>query len=97
MTAQLEGLTDASDAERLEKKLKSILGIKTSSVNYGTSQATIEYNSALLSLADIRKILKDAGYQVVSEDIASSAEELEAKKTKRLLIILKGLFTSVPI
>jgi Cu+-exporting ATPase len=91
----LEGLTDASNAEQLEKKLLSVLGIKNASVNYGNAQATIEYNSTLLSLADIRKTLQDSGYPIISEDIASSAEEVEAKKTKRLLTM--GIIFSIPI
>ena len=95
LTTVIEGLTDASNAEQLEKKLHSILGIKNASVNYGNAQAVIEYNSTLLSLADIRKILKDAGYDIISEDIASSAEEIEAKKTKRLLVL--GIIFSIPI
>lgn len=95
LTVSIEGLTDASDAEQLEKKLKTVLGIKNASVNYGNAQATIEYNPTLLSLADIRNVLKDAGYQIISEDIASSAEEIEAKKTKRLLAV--GLIFSIPI
>ena len=95
LTTIIEGLTDASNAEQLEKKLHSILGIKNASVNYGNAQAVIEYNSTLLSLADIRKILKDAGYDIISEDIASSAEEIEAKKTKRLLVL--GIIFSIPI
>ncbi len=95
LTLVLEGLSDASNAERLEKKLLSVIGIKNASVNYGNAQATIEYNSTLLSLADIRKIIKKTGYHVVSEDIASSAEEIEAKKSKRLLVM--GLVFSIPI
>lgn len=92
---KLAGLSDSSDTQSLEKKLQLSLGIKNASVNYGTSQATIEYNSALLSLTDIRKIIQDSGYEVISEDVASSTEEIEAKKTKRLLII--SIIFSIPI
>ncbi len=94
-TLSIEGLSDSSDAHQLEKKLKSILGIKNASVNYGNSQAIIEYNSVLLSLADIRRCVEDLGYHIVSEDISSSAEEIEAKKTKKLLVI--GTLFSIPI
>jgi len=94
-TVILEGLTDASNAEQLEKKLQSVLGIKIASVNYGNAQATIEYNSTLLSLADIRRTLEDTGYKIISEDTASSAEEIEAKKTKRLFVM--GIIFSIPI
>ena len=95
LTLSIEGLSDSNNAHQLEKKLKSVIGIKTASVNYGNSQSNIEYNSALLSLADIRKTIEDLGYHIVSEDIASSADDLEAQKTKRLLAI--GTIFSIPI
>ena len=95
LTVKLEGLSDSSDTESLERKLQSSLGIKKTSINYGNSQATIEYNSALLSLSDIRKIIKNLGYEVISEDFTSPIEEIEAKKTKQLLII--GIILSIPI
>ena len=96
LTLSIEGLSDSNNANQLEKKLKSVIGIKTASVNYGNSQSNIEYNSALLSLTDIRKTIEDLGYHIVSEDIASSRnDDLEAQKTKRLLAI--GTIFSIPI
>lgn len=95
LALSIEGLSDSGNVHQLEKKLESIIGIKHASVNYGNSQAIIEYNSVLISLADIRRTVENLGYEIVSEDIASSAEEIEAKKTKKLLAI--GSIFSVPI
>src|SRR5581483_1493085 len=64
---KLSGISDSSDAERLEDVLKQVEGVKTASVNYGTSQVNVEYNSALLSLADIRRKITGYGYDVLSE------------------------------
>ncbi len=87
LTAKIGGLTDASDAKGLENKLATNVGIKQVSVNYGNAQVTLEYSPTLLSLSDIRRILKDSGYEIISEDMGSSAEEVEARKTKRLFLI----------
>ena len=95
LVLSIEGLSDSSNASQLEKKLTSILGIRNASVNYGNSQTMIKYNSTLLSLADIRRTIEDLGYRIVGEDIAFSAEEMEAKKTKKLLVI--GAIFSIPI
>ncbi len=37
------GISDSSDAERLEQNLSHLEGIKTLSVNYGNSQVNVEY------------------------------------------------------
>ena len=95
LTAKIEGLTDASDAIGLENKLVTNAGIKQVSVNYGNGQVMLEYSPTLLSLSDIRKILKDSGYEIISEDMGSSAAEVEARKTKRLFFI--GLAIGIPV
>jgi Cu+-exporting ATPase len=89
------GITDSSDADRLEKMLQKLEGIKHASVNYGASQIHIEYNSALVSLSDIRQSVASSGYHIVSEDLAATAEEVEARNLKKLLTI--GIIFTVPI
>src|SRR5437899_3739210 len=44
LTLKLGGVSDSTDAERIEQKLHRVEGIKFSSVNYGSSQVNIEYN-----------------------------------------------------
>jgi P-type Cu+ transporter len=95
LTLKLSGITDSSDADNLEKKLRELEGIKYASVNYGNSQTVIEYNQALISLSDIRQIISKHGYQILSEDLSASAEEIEAKKLKKLFVV--GLAFTVPI
>ncbi len=80
LTVKVGGITDSSDADRLEKRLRELEGVKYASVNYGNGQVLVEYNQALLSLSDIRQIVNKSGYQILSEDLSASAEEIEAKK-----------------
>lgn len=91
----VQGISDSSDAERLEQRLKQIEGIRSVSVNYGSSQINVEYNSALISLADIRKKIGDLGYEVLSETSAESAQDIEARKLKWLFFV--GVAFTVPI
>ncbi|TBR08532.1 MAG: copper-translocating P-type ATPase [Candidatus Nitrosotenuis sp.] len=95
LTLKLSGITDSSDAGNLEKRLSELEGIRFASVNYGNSQAIIEYNQALFSLSDIRQLIHKRGYQILSEDLSASAEEIEAKKLKKLFLI--GLGFTIPI
>ncbi len=91
----VSGISDASDAQRLENILAKKEGIRFSSVNFGTGKIFIEYSPALLSLSDIRKYVTDYGFQILSEDLADSVEEVEAKKTKRLFLL--GVILSIPV
>ncbi|MEM3065116.1 MAG: heavy metal translocating P-type ATPase [Candidatus Nitrosotenuis sp.] len=95
LTLKLSGITDSSDADNLEKRLQELEGVKYASVNYGNSQAIVEYNQALLSLSDIRQFISKLGYQILSEDLSASSEEVEAKKLKKLFIV--GLAFTIPI
>lgn len=95
LTLKISGITDSSDAQNLEKKLKATEGVHDASVNYGNSQVVMQYNSALISLSDIRGVIAKSGYAIMSEDLSESAEELEAKKLKKLLGI--GVFLTIPV
>ena len=95
LTIKVGGITDSSDAGRLEKRLKELEGVKFASVSFGNSQVLVEYNQALLSLSDIRQTVNRSGYQILSEDLSASAEEVEARKLKKLFLI--GLVFTIPV
>ncbi|MFB5638180.1 MAG: heavy metal translocating P-type ATPase [Nitrosarchaeum sp.] len=94
-SAKITGITDSSDSEKLEKRLLDTEGIKEASINFGNNQAVIQYNSTLLSISDLRRIINKLGFQIISEDDIVTSEEIEAKKLKKLFII--GLVFSIPV
>ena len=95
LTVKVNGMTDSSDADRLEKRLREFEGVRYASANYGNGQVLVEYNQALLSLSDIRQVLNKSGYQILSEDLSASAEEVEAKKLKKLFTV--GIIFTIPV
>ena len=95
LVLKVAGISDSADAEKLEANLKQMEGVKSASVNYGSSQVNVEYNPALISLADVRKRIGDFGYEVLSETAGASAQDIEAKKLK-LLFLIGAIFT-VPV
>lgn len=92
---KIGGISDSSDAERIEQSLLSIEGIRYASVNYGNSQANVEYNPALLSLSDTRKKITDLGFQVLSESLSPISQDSEAKRLKYLLFV--GIVFTIPV
>lgn len=92
---KVEGISDSSDAQRLEQSLARLEGVRLVSVNYGNAQVNVQYNPALVSLADIRRKIGDSGYFILSETEQASAYDLEARKLRNLLFVAMAF--SVPV
>jgi Cu+-exporting ATPase len=95
LTLNIEGISDSSDSERIENNLRQMDGIKSVSVNYGNSQVNVEFNSALISMADVRRRVGNLGYEVLNETLGESAQDIESKKLCYLFFI--GIAFTIPI
>ncbi|WP_394352642.1 copper ion binding protein, partial [Candidatus Nitrosotalea sp. FS] len=95
LTIKIGNMTDSSDANRIEKRLQELEGVKYVSASFGNGQVLVEYNPTLVSLSDIRQAITKSGYQILSEDLSASAEEVEAKKLKKLFFL--GLTFTIPV
>ena len=95
LTIKIGNMTDSSDSVKLEKRLKELAGVRYASVSFGNGQILVEYNQALHSLADIRQIITKSGYQILSEDLSASAEDMEANKLKKFFFV--GLAFTIPV
>src|SRR5699024_6824067 len=70
---QITGMTCASCANRIERKLNKLDGV-TASVNYATEKAHVEQDGGAEAVADeqIREIIADMGYEAqLSQALAS--------------------------
>jgi Cu+-exporting ATPase len=61
VTLALEGMTCASCAARIERKLNKLEGVEAT-VNYATEQATVRFDPALVALADLVRSVEAIGY-----------------------------------
>ena len=57
-------------------------------------QVAAQYNSALLSLADIKRKIADYGYSVLSETAERSAFDLDAARLRNLFFV--GVAFAIP-
>lgn len=94
VSLKVGGITDSSDAQRLEQGIAGMQGIRSASVNYGSMQVTAQYNSALLSPADIKRKIADYGYAVLAETAERSAFDLEATRLRNLFFV--GVAFAIP-
>jgi len=64
---QIEGMTCAACATRIEKGLSRMEGVEKASVNLALEKSSIQYNPSKLSTADFEKKIEDLGYGVVKQ------------------------------
>ena len=58
----IDGMTCASCATRVEKKLSKVEGVEISAVNYATEEATVVYDPAQVEVDDLIEAVSAAGY-----------------------------------
>ncbi len=82
------GMTCASCVARVEQALLSVTGVISASVNLASEKATVEYIEGT-RIADLRRAVKDAGYELGSE--AEAVEDITVA-TQREIRILRNRF-----
>jgi Cu+-exporting ATPase len=87
---ELEGMTCASCAARIERKLNKLEGVQAA-VNYATEEATIRYDPRRLAVDDLIRAVEAAGYRAA---LASLAEGEEAPTSLRLRLVVAAVLTA---
>jgi len=102
LSFDIGGMTCAACAQNIEKVLKKIKGVESVAVNFSLAKAQVEYDSSLVSVADMISAIKGIGYTASrkvdkkeSEDRERKAREEEIKKQRINLIIAVAL--GIPI
>ncbi|MDH7564390.1 MAG: heavy metal translocating P-type ATPase [Candidatus Bathyarchaeota archaeon] len=91
---RIGGMSCASCAVNIEKGLRNLEGVEAANVNFAAEKATVTYDPAAVSIVDLRKIVEDLGYRVVSEEeVDRSVKEMGAARRR---MTIAWLFT-VPI
>lgn len=76
------GMTCASCVATIESALKELDGVVSANVNLATERATVEYLPTQASLADLKKAITDAGYEV-REMVAEEGEAIDKEREAR--------------
>lgn len=71
----IQGMHCASCAMTIEKTLKKVPGVKSANVNYASEKATIEYDDSAATPDDLKKAVKDSGYEVIDIDDKNKANQ----------------------
>jgi Cu+-exporting ATPase len=104
VTFPIHGMSCASCVKKVENALNGLEGVVRASVNFATERATVQYIPGVVSMADFRKAVKEAGYEVLEvetvgkEDIVDrekAAREAEYRKLKKKF--LTGIILVIPV
>jgi Cu+-exporting ATPase len=96
----LQRLSDDSDVRRLEGALRAREGVVEAQVNLATELARVRYIPTVVSQTDLRKTVREAGFEALEaegevEDVERLAREREIKHQRNLLIF--GLIFTIPL
>jgi Cu+-exporting ATPase len=66
---KISGMHCATCAITVEESLSNIRDVSTVKVNFGTDTAHVEFDPAKVSLSEIEKAVKDAGYDIINREV----------------------------
>jgi Cu+-exporting ATPase len=92
----IEGMTCASCANRVERRLNEVEGVRAT-VNYATEKASVEFDPGTVEPEQLLGAVEAAGYRAVlpSEEAAEAADEDPTASLRRRLLISAAL--SLPV
>jgi len=79
VTLRIGGMHCASCANTIEKELGKLEGVKSAVVNFAAERATVEFDSEIIGVDQIKKTIRDAGYQVLEEVRTFEGDEDQLK------------------
>ncbi|MDT8781325.1 MAG: copper-translocating P-type ATPase [Candidatus Bathyarchaeota archaeon] len=101
LSLQIGGMTCINCAKSIEKALRIKEGIYEAIVNFAAEKVNVEYNSEQISVAGIKKVIQDVGYEVIEpkQGISEDAESLARKRHIRQikLLLAASITLTIPI
>ncbi|HSB82544.1 MAG TPA: heavy metal translocating P-type ATPase [Candidatus Methylomirabilis sp.] len=101
-TIPIGGISCASCVATIEAALRGTPGVVSAAVNFATNTASVEFVPTTVSLADLRRAIRDAGYEPMevvegasSADYEKAAREREVRTLK--IKLTAGIALSLPI
>ena len=102
VTIPISGISCASCVSTIERALNQAPGVLSASVNLATNAATVEFLPPTITLQDLRRAIRDAGYEPleVAEgahpgEYEKAGREREIRRLKTKLIV--GIILTAPV
>jgi Cu+-exporting ATPase len=94
----IEGMTCAACAARIEKGLNRMEGVTSAAVNLATNSAVVEFHEGVLSIEDILEKIKKLGYKgIVQKEREDRANRREARIQQKKRQLAISVILSLPL
>jgi P-type Cu+ transporter len=96
---QIEGMTCAACAKRIEKVTSKLDGVLESNVNYATEKLSISFEPSKVRVSDIKQAIEKAGYKALEEETTVDSDKERKEQEIKLLwkkFVISAVFT-VPL
>jgi sulfite exporter TauE/SafE/copper chaperone CopZ/plastocyanin domain-containing protein len=92
-TIRIGGMTCVSCQNRIEKKLKTTVGVEEAAVNYNTGMATVTWNPSVVTINEIKTAIESLDYKVLDDRAAVPVREIIGTLViiLSLYVLLRGL------
>ncbi len=97
VTLSIGGMSCASCVNTVEEAVNELDGVLSASVNLVTEKLTVRYDPQRVRVAQIKKAVVDAGYEVMEAQTLDLEKEMREKETRRQrILLLLSLALAVP-
>ncbi len=100
VTLNISGMTCASCSAKVEKKLNKLEGVSKAAVNLATEKASIEFDSSVIKVSEMIKVVKSIGYDAEkAEDVTKDREKEQREKEVKTLkwTLIASIILSSPL
>lgn len=82
-TMRVEGMTCAACANRVDKAVNALDGVKDVSVNVASDKLSLSFDQDKVSLRDIKQSVSDAGYKLIVESTQNDEKDYDLEKMQK--------------
>jgi len=102
VTLPIKGMSCAACVANVQDTLNSLEGVLTASVNFATEKAIVDYFPFQVGIRDFKKVVKEAGYDVIEAEKGEDIVEKEQREREAAYLDLKtkvivGAVLAVPL
>ena len=92
----ISGISCASCVATIETALADAPGVISAAVNFATNAATIEFVPAMATIGDLRRVIREAGYEPLElEEGGAQADHEKAARAREIRILKRKLATGI--
>ena len=96
ITIPISGISCASCVATIETALADAPGVISAAVSFATNAATIEFVPAMATTEDLRRVIREAGYEPLDvEEGGAQADHEKAARAREIRILKRKLATGI--